>query len=166
MTFVLSFMTNHWLILNMRGDWYTHNDSTKSVISKPDCTHAHTHTLSLSLSPFILPVLEAPAESFFWNLLDFGRPIRFDILHGYKTCPLEAHFQNREQTNVTLKEMRRVRWLGDDSNVFSAKNCCTTSDVWLSALSWCRNHCPCHLLHRFLRSVSRNLCKICTQKYQ
>jgi hypothetical protein len=26
---------------------------------------------------------------------------------------------------------------------FSARNCCTTSDGWLGALSWCRNHCPC-----------------------
>ena len=24
--------------------------------------------------------------------------------------------------------------------LFSAKNCCTTSDVWLGALSWCRNN--------------------------
>jgi hypothetical protein len=31
---------------------------------------------------------------------------------------------------------------------FSAKNCCATSDVWLGALSWCRNHCPCLLSRR------------------
>ena len=24
--------------------------------------------------------------------------------------------------------------------LFSARNCCTTSDVWLGASSWCRNH--------------------------
>jgi hypothetical protein len=26
---------------------------------------------------------------------------------------------------------------------FSARNCCTTSDAWLGALSWRSNHCPC-----------------------
>ena len=39
--------------------------------------------------------------------------------------------------------------------LFSATNCCTTSDVRLGALSWCRNHSPFHLLHRFLRTASR-----------
>jgi len=39
--------------------------------------------------------------------------------------------------------------------LFSARNCCATSDVWLGALSWCRNHSPCHLSHLFLRNASR-----------
>ena len=73
-----------------------------------------THTLA----PSILPLLEAPAEGFFWNLPEFGRRIRFDVLHGCETCPLEAHFQSREQPKVTRSEIRRVRWLGDDRNVF------------------------------------------------
>jgi len=37
--------------------------------------------------------------------------------------------------------------------LFLAWNCCT-SDVWLGALSWCRNHSPCHLSRRFLRTAS------------
>jgi hypothetical protein len=84
-----------------------------------------THTLASS----ILPLLEAPAEGFFWNLPEFGRRILFDDFHGYETCSLGAYFQIREQPEVTGSEVRRVRWLGDD------RNCCTTSDVWLSALS-------------------------------
>ena len=47
-----------------------------------------THTLA----PSILPLLEATAEGFFWNLPEFGRRIRFDVLHGYETRPAEAHF--------------------------------------------------------------------------
>jgi hypothetical protein len=30
-----------------------------------------------------------------------GRRIRFDVLHDCETCPLEAHFQSREQPVVT-----------------------------------------------------------------
>jgi hypothetical protein len=64
---------------------------------------------------------------------EFGCHIRFDVFHGCETCPLEAQFQSRKQPQVTRSEIRRVRWLGDE----------TASDVWLGALSWCRNHCPC-----------------------
>jgi len=45
---------------------------------------------------------------------------------------------------------------------FSARSCCTTSDVWVGALSSCGSHSPCHLSRRFLRTESRNLCKTCT----
>jgi len=72
------------------------------------CTH--------TLAPLILPLLEAPAEGFFWNLPEFGRRIRFDVLYGCETRPLEAHFQSREEPKVTRSEIRRVRWLGDDRN--------------------------------------------------
>jgi hypothetical protein len=40
----------------------------------------------------------------------------------------------------------------------SGRNCCTTSDVWRRALSWCRNDWPCQLSRRFLQIVSLNLC--------
>ena len=66
------------------------------------CTH--------TLAPLILPLLEAPAEGFFWKLLEFGRRIPLDIFHGCETRPLEAHFQSREQPKVTRSEIRRVRW--------------------------------------------------------
>jgi hypothetical protein len=45
-----------------------------------------THTLVRST----LPLLEAPAEGFFWNLPEFSHHIQFDVLHGCETCPLEA----------------------------------------------------------------------------
>jgi hypothetical protein len=92
-------------------------------------THTHTHTLA----PSILSLLQALAEGLFWNLPDFGGPVKSDVLHCCETCPLEAHFQSREQPKVIRSEIRRVRWLGDD----------TPSIVWLGALPWCRNHCPC-----------------------
>jgi hypothetical protein len=63
-------------------------------------------------------LLKAPAGSLFWNLPEFGRRIRFDDLHGCEMRPLEAHFQSREELNVTRSEIRRVRWLGDDRNAF------------------------------------------------
>jgi hypothetical protein len=59
------------------------------------------------------------------------------LLHGSETCTLEARFHSTEQPTVTRSEVRRRRWLDND------KNHCTTSDVWLGALSWCRKHCPC-----------------------
>jgi len=62
--------------------------------------------------------LEAPPEGFFWNLPEFSRRIRYDVLHGCETRPLEANFQRREQPKVTWSEIRRVRWLGDDRNAF------------------------------------------------
>jgi len=57
-------------------------------------------------------------ESFFWNLPEFGRCLRFDVLHGCETRPLDAHFQSREQPKVTQSEIWRVRWLGGDRNAF------------------------------------------------
>jgi len=65
-----------------------------------------------------MPLLEAPAECFFWNLPEFGSRIRFDVLHGCETCSLEAHFPSGEEPKVTRSEIRRVRWLGDDRNDF------------------------------------------------
>jgi len=44
----------------------------------------HTHTLP----PSILPLLEVPEEGFFWNLPEFSRRIRFDVLHGCETRPV------------------------------------------------------------------------------
>jgi hypothetical protein len=42
---------------------------------------------------------------------------------------------------------------------FSARSCCTTSDVWLGALSWCRNHCPYHLSHNLRVEMARQCTK-------
>jgi hypothetical protein len=102
-----------------------------SQMFSPVACHVRLH---YTLAPSIQPLLEAPEEGFFWNLLEFGLRIRFD---GWETCPLESNFQSVEQPKVTRSEIRRVRWFGDN------RNCCTTRDVWLGALSWCRNRSNC-----------------------
>jgi hypothetical protein len=35
-----------------------------------------------TLAPSILPLLEALTEGFFWNLLEFGRRIPFNVFRG------------------------------------------------------------------------------------
>jgi hypothetical protein len=103
------------------------------------CNGIHTgnaYLITFKVGPFRAhtlvpskPLMEAPAEGLFWNLTESGRRIASDVRHGCETCPLEAHYQCRELPKATGSEIRRVRWLGDD------RNCCTTSDVWLDALS-------------------------------
>jgi len=96
--------------------WYSTNgrtyDNTYLITFKVGPLHMHT------LAPSILTFLEAPAEGFFWNLPEFGRRIRFYVLHGCEMRPLEAHFQSREQPKVTWSEIWKLQWLGDDRNVF------------------------------------------------
>jgi hypothetical protein len=57
-------------------------------------------------------------KGFFWDLAEFGRRNRVEVLHGCETCPLEAHSQSRELPGVSRGEVRRVWWLSDDRNVF------------------------------------------------
>jgi hypothetical protein len=81
--------------------------------------HAHdTYILSLSLALSIPPLLEAPAESFFWNFPEFGHHIWFYFLHGCEMCPLEAYFQSWEQPKVTWSKNWRV-WRLDDNRYVS-----------------------------------------------
>jgi hypothetical protein len=58
-----------------------------------------------TLAPSNMPLLETRVERFFWILLEFGRRIRFDVLRGCKTRPLEAHFKSRKQPNVIRSEI-------------------------------------------------------------
>jgi hypothetical protein len=58
-----------------------------------------------------LSLLEATAEGIFWNHPEFGHRIRVDVPQGCETCPLEAHSESRQQSEVTQREIRRVRWL-------------------------------------------------------
>jgi hypothetical protein len=57
------------------------------------------------LAPWILPLLEAPAEGFFWNLPELGNRIRLHALHGCETSPLVAHFQKKERPKVIRSEI-------------------------------------------------------------
>jgi hypothetical protein len=53
-----------------------------------------------TLAPSVLPLLQAPREGSLWNLPEFGRRIRFDVLHSLETCPLEALFESRKHPKV------------------------------------------------------------------
>jgi hypothetical protein len=59
-------------------------------------TQTHTQTHTHTQTPWILPLLEAPAEGFCLNLPELGRRFPFDALQCCKTCPLRAQFQNKE----------------------------------------------------------------------
>jgi hypothetical protein len=87
----------------------------------------------------ILPLLEAPSEGFFWNLLQFGHYVQFYVLHGCETRPLEAHFQSREQPKVTCSEIRRVRWLGYDRNAFLDEEFATMENIKSNVMAELRN---------------------------
>ena len=97
-----------------------------------------THTLA----PSILPLLEAKAEGFFWNLPEFGRRIRFDVFHGCETSPLEAHFLSMEQPEVTRSEIRSVRWLRNDRNACAMQFGRKRRDKWQGEWQreWCLHH--------------------------
>lgn len=42
-----------------------------------------------TLAPSLLTLLEAAVEGFFRNLSELSRRIRFDVIHGCKTCALD-----------------------------------------------------------------------------
>jgi hypothetical protein len=94
--------------------WGTVSDGKMGVICRGPCQlylqfytyiielHSHlprvrflmdTYVIVLYVTLIILPLLEAPAEGFFRSAPEFGHRIRFDVLHGCETCPLEAHFR-------------------------------------------------------------------------
>ena len=90
-----------------------------------------THTLA----PSILPLLDALAEGFFWNLLEFRRRIRFYVLHGSKRVPLRHIFRiGNSRKSLGARSREYGGWVMTGM-LFSARNCCKTSDVWLGASS-------------------------------
>jgi hypothetical protein len=93
---------------------------------------AHTHTLFLSLSlslPLPLPYSLHRSCHCWKHLPDFG--------------PLEPNFRvGNSQKSLRARSGEYGGWVMTGM-FFSARDGCTTSDVWLGALSWCRNHCPC-----------------------
>jgi hypothetical protein len=46
----------------------------------------------------------------------------------------ETHFQRREQPKVTRSEIRNYGGWVMTGILLKARNCCTTSSVWISAL--------------------------------
>jgi hypothetical protein len=55
-----------------------------------------------------MPLLEASVKGFAVNIPEFNCGVRFDVLHGCETGPLEAHFQSQEQPKVTQNEIWRI----------------------------------------------------------
>jgi hypothetical protein len=49
-------------------------------------------------------LLEELAKGFLWNLPVFDRHIQFDVLHGSKMNPLEAHFQCRKKPSNSERD--------------------------------------------------------------
>jgi hypothetical protein len=139
-------MVMHWNV-RIYGNAYL-------ITFKVGSLHEHT------LAPSILPLL----EGFFWNLLEFDHHVWYDVLHDHEMSPLEAYFPSREQPKVTRSEIGDSGGWVTTGVLFSARDCCITSDVWLSVLSWCRNHCLYHLSCCFFWTPSCNLCKTCMQK--
>jgi len=90
-----------------------------------------THTLA----PPILPFLDTLAEGFFWNLPEFSRRIRFYVLHGAKRVPLRNIFRIGNSRKSRGARSREYGGWVMKGMLFSARNCCTTSDVWLGASS-------------------------------
>ena len=113
--------------------WYSTNGRTydNAYLITFKVRPLRTHTLA----PSILPLLDALAGSFFWNLPEFSRRIRFYVLHGAKRVPLRHIFRTgNSRKSLGARSLEYGGWVMTGM-LFSARNCCTTSDVWLGASS-------------------------------
>ena len=121
-----------------------------------------------TLAPSILPLLETPVEGFFWNPPEFSHHIRFDVLHGCETCPLEAHFQSRVQPKVTCRRtpmtifVRNIRSCILFSKDLQRPSCDIQFDPWSAAseqtLHWHVSTSNCRReLHEWIRERCQHL---------
>jgi hypothetical protein len=88
--------------------------------------------------------------------------VAFDLMLclGAKSAPLRPIVTSgNSQKSLGVRTGEYGGWLM--TGKFFWRGACTTSDVWLGALSWCRNHCPCFLSLRLLRTASHNHCETC-----
>jgi hypothetical protein len=79
----------------------------------------------------------------FWN-----SAIVFDLMSSMlaKHVPLSPIFiAGNSQKALGARSGKYSSWVMTRM-FFSARNCYTTSDMWLGALSWGRNHCPLSLV--------------------
>jgi hypothetical protein len=91
------------------------------------------------VAPWILPLLEEPAEDLFVIFRSFIRRVLFDVLHCWETFSLADHFQGNEQPKATQGERSREYRGWTTTGIFlPTRNCYTTSDVWLGASLWRR----------------------------
>jgi hypothetical protein len=93
------------------------------------------------LAPSNLPLLEAPAEDFFWNPTGVrifrSSTVEFDLMSSMvaKRVPLWPIFRvGKSQKSLGARFGEYGGWVMTGM-LFSARKCCTTSDVWLGALS-------------------------------
>jgi hypothetical protein len=116
-------------------------------------TYSSTYLITFKVGPLLHRSCHCSKASFgiFWS-----SALVFNLMSSVvaERVPLD-HFQSRERSR------EYCGWVMTGM-FFTARNCCKTTDMWLGGLSWCRNHCPCHLSRRFLQTASRNLCKTCT----
>jgi hypothetical protein len=106
--------------------------------------HTHTHTHTHTQTCFIYPAIVGSTGGRL--LLEFsgvGPSHSIWYPHWLRNVSLEVHIQSKEQPKVSLSEIRIVRWLGEEREVCLGEELLHNSDVWLGALSCCRNHCPC-----------------------
>ena len=74
-------------------------------------------------------MLEALTEGFSWNLPEFGRRIRFYVLHGAKRVTLRPILRVRNSRKSLGARSREYGGWVMTRMFFSAMNCCTTSTV-------------------------------------
>jgi hypothetical protein len=98
-----------------------------------------------TLSPTLLPLLEAFLESFFWKASQLLRHIPH-VLAAVKTGTLEWPLQFGEQSQITRSHVWRVGSLVNNWNATFGQETLDQVYEWAGALSWC--YCQLHGTHR------------------
>jgi hypothetical protein len=114
-------------------------------------THTHTHTHSCYIDPAIIGNI---GRMFF--LESSGVQPSHSVWSPPCLRPIFTVGDSQKSLGARSGEYECCVMAG---KFVSARNFCTTSDVWLGAETTVP---ACHLWRRFLRSTLRNLCKNCT----
>jgi len=110
-------------------------------------THTHTHTHLLHRSCYCWKHRRKASFGIFQS-----SAVTYNLMSSMfaKRVLLRPIFWvGNSQKSIEVRSREYGGWM-KTGMLFSAKKCCTTSDVWLGALSWCRNHSLCHMSRRFL----------------
>jgi hypothetical protein len=86
-------------------------------------------------------IVGSTGRGFFWNHPEVGRRIPLDVLHVCETRSLKANSKSKEQWTVTRSEVRRVRWLGEDSRGTAAQRAMCGSALYRDAETSVRPAC-------------------------
>ena len=116
--------------------------------------HLQSRTLAHTQNCCIDPaIVESTGGKAFFGIFR-SSAVAFDLMSSMvaKRAPLRPIFRaGKSQKSLGVRSGEYGGWVMTGM-LLSARNCCTTSDVWLGALSWCRNHSPATC-----RSVSSEL---------